>query len=130
LYPATVAVVLAFQLRSTLCCIVPVPLSEALAGELVALLATEMEPVTFPAAWGWNKTATALLVPAATVNGVCTLELKPAPETVIPDTLTFTELGFESVRFCEELLPTTSFPNDTVEGETLSVATVGETPVP
>lgn len=71
-----------------------------------------------------------LVTPAATVNGVCTVELNPAPDTVIPDTLTLTVLGFFSVKFCEELLPTRIFPNETEEGETFSVATVGATAVP
>ena len=71
-----------------------------------------------------------LLVPAETVSGVCKLQLNPGPVTAIADTLTFTELGFVRVKFCEELLPTTTLPNEIVEGETLSVATAGETPAP
>lgn len=71
-----------------------------------------------------------LVVPAVIVNGVCALKLNPAPDTVIPDTLTLTELGFVSVKFREELLPTRIFPNLTVEGETFSVATVVATLVP
>jgi len=68
---------------------------------------------------------TAVLVPAGTVKGVCTLELNPTPEGVIvkPDTVTLTELGFVRVRLCDELLPTTTLPNEIDAGERLSVGT-------
>jgi len=69
-------------------------------------------------------------VPAETVNGVCTVELNPAPVTATPDTLTSTALEFVSVRFFEELLPTTTLPKEIADGETLRVGTAGETPVP
>ena len=58
------------------------------------------------------------------------LELNPAPATVTPDTFTSTALGFFSVRFCDELLPTTTLPNEIDDGVRLSVGTAGETPVP
>jgi len=58
------------------------------------------------------------------------LELNPEPAIVTPDTVTLTELGFVSVTFFDKLLPTPTLPNESVDGETLRVATVGAIPVP
>jgi len=97
---------------------------------LLAELVTEIEPVKLPVACGWNNTGTRLLVPAGTVNGVCILALKPVPVTATPETLTSTALAFVSVRFLEELLPTITFPKEIDEGDSVSVGTDWETPVP
>jgi hypothetical protein len=60
----------------------PVPLKEITVGEPGALLTSETEPVTAPAAIGANTALKVTLPPAAIVTGtVKPVALKPAPET-------------------------------------------------
>jgi len=61
----------------------PVPESETVAGELVALLTTERLPVALPATVGAKVTVNVALWPAATVRGrERPLTLKPVPLTL------------------------------------------------
>ena len=67
----------------------PVPESETVAGELVALLAIEMPPVTWPVAVGANVALKVALWPTVKVIGKARpVTLKPAPVTVACETMT------------------------------------------
>src|SRR5215472_9806988 len=64
--------------------VTPVPESETVAGELVALLTTERLPVTLPVAVGSKLAVKVVLFPALRVKGrEIPATLKPAPTTVI-----------------------------------------------
>jgi hypothetical protein len=63
--------------------ITPLPVSDTLAGELLALLTTEILPVALPAVVGAKVTLKVVLWPAATVSGTeSPVMLKAAPVTV------------------------------------------------
>lgn len=70
MYPDTVDV-LAFQVNDTECCTgaTPVPDSGIAAGEPVALLTTEMLPLTLPAVAGLNCTTRVMVWAGASVTG-------------------------------------------------------------
>jgi len=131
LYPA-IRDALAIQVKETECVtvVVPVPDNEAVAGLFPALLEMVAVPFTAPLEVGENVTATEVEPPAATLNGVAALMLKPAPVTLIDETLTLAVPELESFRFCELLVPTVTFPKATEVGETLSWPIGVETPVP
>jgi len=89
----------------------PEPLSVAMLGEFVALLSTETLPSTLPAAVGTNETLSVADWPGVRVVLALTpLVLKPAPEVVTPEIVTFEFPVFVTVTFCELLLPTFTFP--------------------
>ena len=71
MYPTTFELELAFQERSTLCCIeaTPLPLSDSVAGEFAALLTKERLAVAVPEAWGRKVTVKGIDWPAARVVG-------------------------------------------------------------
>jgi hypothetical protein len=123
--------VLAVQLRSTLCAIptTPVPLNDALPGELLALLTKEAVPLAGPPVWGENTKLTVLLAPAATVNGVVAPMLNPRPVTSIADTTMPAVPLLDSVTLRELEAPTVTFPNTNEDGETVSVLADTATPV-
>jgi hypothetical protein len=92
-------------------CCTPVPERETVAGELVALLATEMLPVTLPEAVGSKLAFKEADCPGARVVPEATpLALKLAPETVTPEivTLEFPLLVSVTARVLPE--PTFTFP--------------------
>src|SRR3984893_18315231 len=60
----------------------PIPDSEMLAGELVALLLTVILPVAAPLAEGANVEVSVVVCPGASVVPVAPVELKPAPATI------------------------------------------------
>ena len=69
--------------------VTPVPESDTVAGELVALLAIEMLPVTLPDEVGAKMALKAVLCPAVRVRGNDSpLILKPAPLTVACEIVT------------------------------------------
>jgi hypothetical protein len=61
---------------------IPVPDSEMESGELLAVLTTEMLPVTGPAPDGVNVAVKVAFWPAVKINPATPVALKPAPETV------------------------------------------------
>ena len=68
LYPVTL-VVLAVQLSATQCGATPVPVSETVAGDPLALLTIEMLPFTSPVALGLNCTGNVTLCDGVSVTG-------------------------------------------------------------
>lgn len=125
--------VLAFQLRSVECGsgAVPDPDRLAVAGELVAVLTKETDPVAAPLAAGANVTVTCFVVPAAIATGSVNPEtLNPVPVTFAALTVTELVPVFESVTVALVLLPTTTLPNETLVGETLSRAVGAAVAVP
>lgn len=68
MYPATVEV-LAFQLSAAECWTVPVPDSETVAGEPVALLTIEILPFTVPVRLGANCTDKVMFWDGVSVTG-------------------------------------------------------------
>ena len=121
-YPFTVDA-LAFQLRSTKCAIGtnPEPETDITAGELVALLTNDTEPVELPDAPGAKLMVAVVLAPAATVVGkVIPLTLYPLPVTLAAEMLTVAFPALLKVTDLLELPPTATCPNDQLVGETLS----------
>ena len=108
----------------------PGPESEMMAGELVALLATEMLPVMFPATVGLKVTFNVEFCPGARViPGETPLAVNPAPEmlTLEIDTLEFPALV--SVIPMTLLLPSTTLPKLRV-AELAFRSEVAATPIP
>lgn len=80
-------------------------------GEFVALLITEIDPLTAPAAVGEKTVLNVVVEPAAIVTGTVRLvTLKPVPEVVIFEILTLVLPVFVSVTVCVLLLPRFTFP--------------------
>jgi hypothetical protein len=99
----------------------PVPERDTVAGELVALLTTEIVPLAEPAAVGANVIVKVALCPPARVSGTeRPLVLKPEPVTVSPETTTLALPVSVSVAVWEALLPTLMLPRLTLAGVTLS----------
>jgi len=91
------------------------------AGELVALLTNDTEPVEFPAAVGPKLMVAVVLAPAATVRGKeIPLTLYPPPVTLAADMLTEAFPVLLKVTDLLELVPTATCPNDQLVGDTLS----------
>ena len=114
---------LGLQFRSTACATGtnPDPESDITAGELVALLTNDTEPVELPAAAGAKLTVAVVLAPAATVRGkVIPLTLYPLPVTLAADMLTEAFPALLKVTDLLELDPTATCPNDQFVGDTLS----------
>ena len=99
---------------------VPEPLRETTAGEFVALLTKDADPVTFPLIDGPKRMVTSWVCPAGINTGnVGAITLKPAPVALPAETVTAEFPVFVRVTFCVELVPTTMLPNESVPGETL-----------
>ena len=87
------------------------PESEIESGEFVALLATVTLPVTLPDAEGLNVAVSVAVWPALSIRPEETpLAVKPAPETVTPETVTVELPAFVSVTLSELLLETFTLP--------------------
>jgi len=87
----------------TACAAVPVPVSVAVCGELVALSATEMLAERAPALPGVNVTEIVQLAPAASELPqlfVCAKLLALVPVTVMPVIVSAAVPGFDSIRVC------------------------------
>jgi hypothetical protein len=106
----------------------PVPLREIVSGELGALLASVIDPVTPPAALGPNTALNVAALPAAMVSGaVIPVVLKPAPEAVTEEIVTVAPPPFVRLMVCELLIPVVTLPNAAVVGV---AANCGCVPVP
>jgi hypothetical protein len=101
----------------------PVPLNAIVNGELGALLVSEIEPVTAPAAVGVKTALNVLFEPVGIVSGVLRpVIVKPAPLTVAPDiTRLAVPLLINSI-VCELLVPVETFPKPAVPGTALICA--------
>ena len=96
---------------------IPLPLTEIDAGELLALLTTEMPPVIEPAVVGAKTTFRFALCPAFRYMGTeSPLALKPAPDEVNCEMLTVAFPVLVSTTVCEPLLPTVTLPRFTLAG--------------
>lgn len=85
------------------------PLAEIASGELGALLAREMDPVTLPVELGVNTTLKVVLWPAPMLMGTVRPEvLNPAPTTLALEIVTVPVPGFCSNIVCEVLEPVTT----------------------
>lgn len=114
---------LAFQLRSVEwgSGATPVPDSDAVAGEFVAVLTNETDPDAAPLVPGVNVRVTWLVVPAAIANGnVNPVTLNPDPVTLAAETVTEPVPVFERVTVCVVLNPTTTLPKETLVGDALN----------
>lgn len=108
----------------------PEPVTVTTPGEFVALLPTEMLPVTLPVAVGANETVrVADWFGVRMVLALKPLALNPAPKVVTPEIVTFEFPVFVTVTLCELLLPIFTFPKPRVVGLIPSV-NVAATPVP
>jgi hypothetical protein len=131
LYPTTVDV-LAVHERLTECATVcvPVPETEMLIGEFVALLVTVTVPETAAVDAGVNLTVSAAVCPAPIVCPADTPdELNPAPVALTVPIITVELPLFVSVTGCELLLPIATLPKIKLVELALSDI-VDETPVP
>ena len=126
----------------------PVPESDRVAGELVALLTTERLPVRLPVVVGAKATLTVVVWPAARVRGSeSPLRVNPVPVKLACDTVTLAVPELVKVTVWELLLPTVTFPklrlaglafrrrltpvpeSDRVAGELLALLTTDRLPV-
>jgi hypothetical protein len=99
----------------------PVPLTEIVAGELVALLATEMPPVTLPVDVGAKVTFKAADCPGdRTAPDDRLLALKPAPVALTLEMVTLELPEFVSVTPSALLALVSMFPKLKLVGLTLS----------
>ena len=91
--------------------VTPEPLTVTTAGELLALLLTEILPAVLPVVVGANVTSTAALCPGASIVLELTpLALKPAPEAVTLEIVTLEFPLFVRVTGNVLLLPSFTFP--------------------
>ena len=94
-----------------ICGCVPVPLSEIVAGELVALLTTVTLPARLPAEAGANVTLKEVDWPAARFSGsVIPLVVKPAPVALTCEMETLEFPVLEIVTLCVALVPVVRLP--------------------
>ena len=94
-----------------------VPASDILAGEFVALLATEMLPLNVPAEAAVKVALKVPALPGCKVSGKeMPLVPKPVPATVTRDTVTLPVPVFVRVTFSVPLLPTLTFPKLRLRG--------------
>jgi hypothetical protein len=99
----------------------PVPLSAIMSGELGALLVSETEPVTLPAALGVKTALNVTFDPVAIVVGALRpVMLKPVPVTVAREIMTLAEPLFVRLIVCELLLPVETFPKAAIAGTAVS----------
>ena len=102
-------------------CVTPVPESETVAGELVAVLTTETLPAALPAAVGAKVTLKVALRRAARLRGSeSPLMLNPAPVTDACETVTLCVPLFLSVTVSVLRLPTVTVPKLRLVGFALS----------
>ena len=80
------------------------------------MLAIKMLPVTFPAVVGAKIATKVTLAPGLIDCAPRPLKPKLAPAAVAPVMFTTAFPELVSVMFCEELLPTAIFPNETFVG--------------
>ncbi len=108
----------------------PVPESEIVAGEPVALLVTVTLPFALPAVVGLNTTPNVNVCDGVSVAGTLTpLRVYPVPLTVIDETRTFVLPVFVIVTFLVDDVPVFTFPNARLDELNESVC-VAATPVP
>ena len=101
----------------------PVPLSGIAVGELGALLTSDTEPVTLPAAVGVNAALNVALAPAAIVCGTLRpVMLKPVPVTVACEIVALAVPVFFKVIVCEALFPVMTLPKAALDGVAESCA--------
>src|SRR5712692_6052894 len=106
----------------------PVPLKARVRGEPGALLTSDTEPVTLPAAVGVNPALNVVLAPAAIVCGTLRpVMLKPVPVTVACEIVALAVPVFFKVIVCEALFPVMTLPKLALDGVAESCAC---TPVP
>jgi hypothetical protein len=95
----------------------PVPLRGIRSGEFGASLASDTDPVTFPAAEGVNTALNVAFVPGGIVKGVLSpVIVNPLPEALPCEMTRFAVPLFVSVIVCELLFPTLTFPKGALEG--------------
>jgi hypothetical protein len=99
----------------------PVPLSAMARGEFGALLLSDIEPLTAPAAVGANTALNVADLPAAILNGaLMPVVLKPAPATVIAEIVTVALPPLVRLIVCELLVPVITFPKAALVGVAVS----------
>lgn len=111
----------------------PVPLNEMAVGEFEASLVTVNAPLAAPMAVGANCICTVTLCPTGTEDdGLPPTTVKPAPVILAAEMLTGAVPVFVTVTLWVALLPTDTFPNDTVVelGESTPAPPVEPPPVP
>ncbi len=99
----------------------PDPLSETVAGELVALLTNETPPENVPVLAGEKFSVKVWLAEGANVNGKATpLRLNPVPVKLADETVTleFPVFVISTASFAED--PTSTDPKETELGEAVS----------
>lgn len=108
----------------------PVPVSGIETVESLALLVMVMLPEAIPAVVGANCAVKLAVWLAASVNGAeIPTAVKPLPLAPIAEIVALVFPLFVSVMVCCPLLPTETFPNDTLPGFAVNVELV-ETPLP
>ena len=108
----------------------PVPVSGIETVESFALLVIVMLPDALPAVVGANCAVKLALWLAASVNGVeRPSAVKPLPLALMAETVALALPLLVSVMVCWPLLPTETFPNETLPGLAVNVELV-ETPLP
>jgi hypothetical protein len=130
LYPET-AEVLALQLSATECWTTPVPNNDTIVGEPLALLITEMLPVTGPVAVGLNRTVKLMFCVGDSVTGALPPVAEyPCPVTLICEMLILELPVFVITTVCDgDVVPVVMFPKLRLVGLTPKVRTAA-TPVP
>ena len=104
-------------------CVTPLPLREMVAGELLALLATETLPLAVPAPVGANVTFSVAVCPGVRVVLALTpLALYPVPLVLTPEIVTFEFPVFVNVTLKTLLLPTFTFAKSRLVGLAPSTA--------
>jgi len=104
--------------------VTPVPESEILVGELLALLVTEMLPVSVPAPVGAKLVLMLMLIPAFRVNGnEDPVNVNPAPVTVACEIVTLLVPLFLIITVFVLRLPTVTSPKLSEPGLKLSDVT-------
>lgn len=108
----------------------PVPVSGTVTVGSLALLAIVMLPDAAPEVVGANCAVKLVLWLAARVSGVeSPIAVKPAPAALTAEIVALVLPLFVSVMVCWPLLPTETFPNDTLPGFAVNAELV-ETPLP
>jgi hypothetical protein len=119
--------VLPTQDKSTECWTgaVPEPDRATVEGEFVALLTKEIDPEKGPLVSGAKLIFTVFVVPAATLKGMATAELKTPPVRFAAETETEVFPVFDNVMVWLDVFPTRTLPNDTADGDALNVSVEG-----
>jgi hypothetical protein len=104
-------------------CVTPLPLREIVAGELLALLATETLPLALPEAVGAKVTLSVAVCPGVSVVFALTpLALYPVPLVLTPEIVTFEFPVFVRATLKTLLLPTFTFAKSRLVGLVPSTA--------